>query len=171
MDNFPSTPPILKVNSSSKKKSVFIVLSVLIVIALIGGASVLIRNYRVRQAPPLAINSNVPKDLPVDNRSLSITGRITDFDGKNLIIKKDNGEEGKIEVASKVNIFKLIDNKYLAASSSSNLRDITTGKDATLTLIEEGGAYKAGTISYIVPINVSLPKVPVSTNSAAGKNP
>lgn len=166
MDNVPPTPPVV-VNTSSKKKPLLILLVILIVTALIAGGSVLVRNYRVAQTPPLAVESKIPADIPVDNRSLTITGQITDFDGKNIVIKKDDGEIGRIQVASKINIFKLVDGRYLSANASNNLGDVQTGKDATLTLVDEDGAYKVGTVSYVVPINVPpAAAVPVSTNSA-----
>ena len=164
MDNLPPTPPLV-INSGSKKKPFLILAVIMIVIILIAGVSVLIRNYRGSQIPSLSIKNNTPAGILADNKSLTITGKITDFDGKSIVIKKDGGQDGKVEVASKVNIYRLIDGKYLSATASSNLKDIQTNKDATLILVEENGVYKVGTISYIVPINVPLPTVPISAKS------
>lgn len=157
MDNVPPTPVNIPLSVNSKKKPIFIFLAILVIIILLAGILILIRNYRVSQTPPLSVKSNIPADLPVDNRSLSITGKITDFDGKSIVIKKDSGKQGKLQVANNVRIFKLIDNKYLSASASSNLGDIQTNKDATLILIEEDGNYKVGTISYTVPVMTNIP--------------
>ena len=80
-------------------------------------------------------------------QSATFQGKITKINGKTLTVESDNGQKGEFGLSDNIIIYKFPNNSA-TASSSSDIKQIDTGKLVLISLNLINNKYQAVSISY-----------------------